>query len=304
MPPRRRGTPGKALSSCAKGLSEQRKSVLGDETAALKRAQSELEDLGDQLDREIAQATGTEPANRNPGEPRDGAVRARRANAQGKREGQDQGQRQPAIRKVSKTGNRVSRSLASSEVSSKTGNRVSRSLGSNKTGKTGNRVVEHGNASRGSRRRARGKDNKSNEGSRGSEEVKSSKGSKEVRGSRVADKLEVEASSRVGKGSKRKGRVVFGAATRRMASRRSKVTTGGIRRPAARAEATTVERGRPGQEDRSAAEASVNGPTGCAMWKSCWTTPRCVPRPLAFAIVCGENAKSTNATPRSPTGTS
>ena len=56
---------GQGLDQLREGVERAAKSVLGDETAALKRAQSELEDLGDQLDREIAQATGNEPANRN-----------------------------------------------------------------------------------------------------------------------------------------------------------------------------------------------------------------------------------------------
>ena len=50
---------GQGLDQLREGVERAAKSVLGDETAALKRAQSELEDLGDQLDREIAQATGT-----------------------------------------------------------------------------------------------------------------------------------------------------------------------------------------------------------------------------------------------------
>jgi len=62
----------KASQHAAQGLEELRngveraaKSVLGDETAALRRAENELEDLGDQLDREIAEATGSQPPNRD-----------------------------------------------------------------------------------------------------------------------------------------------------------------------------------------------------------------------------------------------
>ncbi len=69
---------GQGLDQLREGVERAARSVLGDETAALKRAQNELEDLRDQLDREIAQATGNEPANRNrnesgrsPAQPRD-----------------------------------------------------------------------------------------------------------------------------------------------------------------------------------------------------------------------------------------
>jgi hypothetical protein len=56
---------GQGLEQLREGVERAVKSVLGDETAALKRAASELEDLGDQVDREIAEATGTRPLNRN-----------------------------------------------------------------------------------------------------------------------------------------------------------------------------------------------------------------------------------------------
>jgi hypothetical protein len=52
---------GQGLEQLREGVERAAKSVLGDETAALKRAQSELEDLADQVNREIAQATGQEP---------------------------------------------------------------------------------------------------------------------------------------------------------------------------------------------------------------------------------------------------
>ena len=64
MPPKPRGRPVQGLEQLREGVERAVKSVLGDETAALKRAQSELEDLGDQLDREIAEATGSQPPNR------------------------------------------------------------------------------------------------------------------------------------------------------------------------------------------------------------------------------------------------
>jgi hypothetical protein len=55
---------GQGLEQLREGVERAVKSVLGDETAALKRAQSELQDLGHQLDREIAEATGSQPPNR------------------------------------------------------------------------------------------------------------------------------------------------------------------------------------------------------------------------------------------------
>ncbi len=55
---------GEGIVHLREGIERSAKSVLGDETAALKRAQSELEDLADQVNREVAQATGREPAPR------------------------------------------------------------------------------------------------------------------------------------------------------------------------------------------------------------------------------------------------
>jgi hypothetical protein len=94
---------GQGLEQVREGVERAARSVLGDETAALKRAQSELEDLGDELDREIAQATGNEPANRNrnalrpsPGQGRDALDGPNRQQQQGQdspgegRQGQDQ----------------------------------------------------------------------------------------------------------------------------------------------------------------------------------------------------------------------
>lgn len=49
---------GKGLEAMRQGVERAARSVLGDETAALRRAQEELEELADQVDREIAQATG------------------------------------------------------------------------------------------------------------------------------------------------------------------------------------------------------------------------------------------------------
>jgi hypothetical protein len=55
---------GQGIEQLREGVERAAKSVLGDDTAALRRAQGELEDLADQVDREIAQATGREPTNR------------------------------------------------------------------------------------------------------------------------------------------------------------------------------------------------------------------------------------------------
>jgi hypothetical protein len=80
---------GLGLDQLREGVERAARSVLGDETAALKRAQRELEDLGDQLDREIAQATGSERANRNREESRRSPRQGQESQGEG-REGQDQ----------------------------------------------------------------------------------------------------------------------------------------------------------------------------------------------------------------------
>ena len=48
------------LEQLREGVERAARSVLGDETAALRRAQGEVEELADQIDREIARATGRE----------------------------------------------------------------------------------------------------------------------------------------------------------------------------------------------------------------------------------------------------
>jgi hypothetical protein len=91
------------LEQLREGVERAARSVLGDETAALERAGRELEDLGDQLDREIAQATGNQPSKRNrnasrpsPGQGRDAVNSPNRQQQQGKdsqgegRQGEDQ----------------------------------------------------------------------------------------------------------------------------------------------------------------------------------------------------------------------
>ena len=105
---------GQGLDQLREGVERAVRSVLGDETAALKRAQSELEDLGDQLDREIAQATGTEPANRgrresrpSPGQEReasDGPDRQQQPGQDAQGEGRDQQKGQQGQARNSRTG--------------------------------------------------------------------------------------------------------------------------------------------------------------------------------------------------------
>jgi hypothetical protein len=53
---------GRGIERMKTGVERAARSVLGDETAALRRAQGELEDLAEQINREIAQATGSDPA--------------------------------------------------------------------------------------------------------------------------------------------------------------------------------------------------------------------------------------------------
>ncbi len=61
------------IEQMRKGVEKAAEGVLGDETAALKRAQGELEDLADQLQREIARSTGQPAPNaQRPTQPRQG----------------------------------------------------------------------------------------------------------------------------------------------------------------------------------------------------------------------------------------
>ncbi len=55
---------GQGLEQLREGVERASKSVLGDETAALKRAEGELGDLADQVDRELARSTDPDPAGR------------------------------------------------------------------------------------------------------------------------------------------------------------------------------------------------------------------------------------------------
>jgi hypothetical protein len=74
---------GEGIHQLREGVERAAKSVLGDETEALRRARAELEDLADQIQREIAQATRPAP---------DGdAARDRQGDPAPKRDGRQQG---------------------------------------------------------------------------------------------------------------------------------------------------------------------------------------------------------------------
>jgi hypothetical protein len=94
---------GQGLDQLRQGVERAARSVLGDETAALKRAQGELEDLADQVNREIARATGRQPndpnANPDPNNRSRPGQRGQRGQAQDPQEkgqpGQGQDGQQP-----------------------------------------------------------------------------------------------------------------------------------------------------------------------------------------------------------------
>jgi hypothetical protein len=79
---------GQGIEQLKEGVERAARSVLGDDTAALRRAQGELDDLADQVDREIAEATGRDPTNRQRSSARQGAENQRDPNRQG-RQGQE-----------------------------------------------------------------------------------------------------------------------------------------------------------------------------------------------------------------------
>lgn len=88
---------GQGIDQLRKGVERAAESVLGDETAALKRAQGEVEDLADQINREIARATGEEQGSRpGQGDPRNRQGRQGEQNPQqpGQQEQQEQQQGQ------------------------------------------------------------------------------------------------------------------------------------------------------------------------------------------------------------------
>jgi hypothetical protein len=70
---------GQGIDELKKGVERAAERILGDETAALRRAQGEVDDLGDQVDREIAQATGRD-ANRQQPDSRQARGQQRRGN--------------------------------------------------------------------------------------------------------------------------------------------------------------------------------------------------------------------------------
>jgi hypothetical protein len=87
---------GQGIDQLREGVERSARSVLGDETAALRRAQGELEDLADQVNREIAQATGQDPSAR-PGRNRQGQndpTQPRRKGQDAQQKGQPGGQEQ------------------------------------------------------------------------------------------------------------------------------------------------------------------------------------------------------------------
>jgi hypothetical protein len=83
---------GEGIEHVRQGVERAAESVLGDETAALKRAQSELEDLTDQINREVAEATGREPSRRGAQSSRNAAGQTRAGARQTKRSGQQPNQ--------------------------------------------------------------------------------------------------------------------------------------------------------------------------------------------------------------------
>ncbi len=84
---------GEGLDELRQGVERAARSVLGDDTAALRRAQQELKDLADQVDREIAQGTGRpQPGDQSPRQQRQRRQRSERGEAdpgQGQEPGQE-----------------------------------------------------------------------------------------------------------------------------------------------------------------------------------------------------------------------
>ncbi|MDG3004348.1 DUF4175 family protein [Paludisphaera mucosa] len=109
---------GQGVDQLRKGVERAAQSILGDEVAALRRAQGEVDDLADQVDREIAQADGQgrkpgrPEGERRPGDPRQKARPGQagdseRPDAEGSREGRPAGQGEPA--EAGKAGDRRER---------------------------------------------------------------------------------------------------------------------------------------------------------------------------------------------------
>ena len=87
---------GEGIQQLRQGVDQAAKSVLGDETAALRLAQSEVDELANQINREIAQATGETPRSRTrrpgPGTQRSADCPRSPDNGQQGRRGRQQGQ--------------------------------------------------------------------------------------------------------------------------------------------------------------------------------------------------------------------
>ncbi|QEG30810.1 hypothetical protein GobsT_56230 [Gemmata obscuriglobus] len=80
-----------------KGIEKASEAVVGDQTDALRRAQRELNDLSDQVNREVAQATGRPQPGQNQNQPGQNQPGQNQPAAAGKEPGQNQpGQGQPA----------------------------------------------------------------------------------------------------------------------------------------------------------------------------------------------------------------
>jgi len=89
---------GQGLDQLREGVERAAESVLGDETAALERARAEVEDLAEQINREIAQATGqenpTDQTEPREGQRQQGQRQGRQQEGEPQQKGQQQGQGQ------------------------------------------------------------------------------------------------------------------------------------------------------------------------------------------------------------------
>ena len=311
---------GQGLDQLREGVERAVKSVLGDETAALKRAESELDDLGEQVDREIADATGAQPPDRNRTGSRPARNDGQDAQARNGRDGAERaGQQDPA---QAGRGDRPEQSEQEKSATAQRGSgRQQRQQGENRRGQQGER-----NGTEQQKEQARG-EQRNQQGEQGTRRARQSR--RAARRSRRATGQQGRASSRAAgkagtpsRGGKEaandriseEGCASFAAAIRRRVNEGSKRETAArlVEKPAVTTEEAAsrtamAASGAPderGREGRSGARDSGSGRTGCATWKSCWMIPRCGPRPLGFATACGANERNTSDTRRSPTGTS
>ena len=129
---------GQGLDQLREGVERAVKSVLGDETAALKRAESELDDLGEQVDREIADATGAQPPDRNRTGSRPARNDGQDAQARNGRDGAERaGQQDPA---QAGRGDRPEQSEQEKSATAQRGSgRQQRQQGENRRGQQGER---------------------------------------------------------------------------------------------------------------------------------------------------------------------